>query len=54
MAIAWSSTLSIATSTSGSVRIFSRMGSSEGAVFPFTGTTLSCGSKEVKNVATRS
>ena len=54
MANAWSSTLSVATSTSGSARIFASMGSSAGAVFPFAGTTSICGSNAVRNDATRS
>jgi hypothetical protein len=49
-----SSTVSVATSTSGIWRISVSIGSSAGAVFPSTGTTLSCGSIWVKNEATRS
>ena len=54
MASAISSTDSVATSTSGNWRISVSTGSSLGASFPSTGTTFSCGSNCVKNVATRS
>ena len=46
--------LSVATSTVGSVRIFCSVGSSAGAVLPCAGTTSICGSKAVRNDATRS
>ena len=54
MAKAWSSTHSVTTSTCGNWRILSSTGSSEGALFPFTGTTFNWGSNEVKKEATRS
>ena len=54
MASAWSSTTSVAIATSGSCLIFVSTGSSAGAVFPLVGTISICGSKLVKNDATRS
>ena len=54
MASAWSFTHSDATSTSGSFLTFCSSGSSAGAVFPSAGTSSICGSKDVKNDATRS
>ena len=51
---AWSSTHSVATSTSGRVRIRCSTGSSAGAVFPCAGTTSICGSNAVRNDATKS
>lgn len=54
MASAMSSTVSVATSTSGRCLIRVSTGSSAGAVLPTAGVTLSCGSKAVNSDATRS
>ena len=49
-----SSKVSVATSICGSFLILYSAGSSAATDFPVTGTTLSCGSKLVKKLATRS